>query len=83
MGRAIAFSETVAFLSSVIPAEAGIQRPKTRRSPLNSRFRGNDGNREVGEPKCDCPALMGAGSGGGDVIGDHAIGRDVTQLLGP
>jgi hypothetical protein len=83
MGRAIAFSETVAFLSSVIPAEAGIQRPKTRRSPLDSRFRWNDGNREVGEPKCDCPALMGAGSGGGDVIGDHAIGRDVTQLLGP
>src|SRR4029077_6834151 len=55
-GRAIAFGETVAFLSSVIPAQAGIQRPKTRHSPLESRLRGNDGNREVGEPKCDCPA---------------------------
>src|SRR5882672_8451389 len=54
-GGAIAFGETVAFLSSVIPAEAGIQRPKTRHSPLDSRLRGNDGNREVGEPKCDCP----------------------------
>jgi hypothetical protein len=32
-GGAIAFGETVAFLSSVIPAEAGIQRPKTRHSP--------------------------------------------------
>ena len=59
--RAIAFGETVAFLSSVIPAEAGIQRPKTRHSPLDSRLRGNDGNREVGEPKCDCPAIKGAG----------------------
>src|SRR4029077_5766755 len=46
-GGAIAFGETVAFLSSVIPAEAGIQRPKIRHSPLDSRFRGNDGNREV------------------------------------
>src|SRR5713101_8478201 len=55
--RAIAFGETVAFLSSVIPAQAGIQRPKTRHSPLDSRLRGNDGNREVGEPKCDCPGL--------------------------
>ncbi len=53
---AIALGETVAFLSSVIPAEAGIQRPKTRHSPLDSRLRGNDGNREVGEPKClSCP----------------------------
>src|SRR6266446_3318768 len=41
--------------SAVIPAEAGIQRPKTRHSPLDSRLRGNDGNREVGKPKCDCP----------------------------
>src|ERR1700756_5677437 len=55
----IAFGETVAFLSSVIPAEAGIQRPKTRHSPLDSRLRGNDGNREVGELKCDCPASRG------------------------
>jgi len=39
-GRAIAFGDTVAFLSSVIPAEAGIQRPKTRHSPLDSRLRG-------------------------------------------
>src|SRR6266478_678010 len=54
-GGAIAFDETVAFLSSVIPAEVGIQRPKTRHSPLDSRLRGNDGNREVAEPKCDCP----------------------------
>src|SRR5882724_9763374 len=61
MGRVIAFGETVAFLSAVIPAEAGIQRPKTRHSPLDSRLRGNDGNREVGEPKCDCPASMGVG----------------------
>src|ERR1700675_934251 len=37
------------FLSSVIPAEAGIQRPETRRSPLDSRFRGNDGNIERSE----------------------------------
>src|ERR1700688_5028579 len=58
--RAIAFGDTAAFLSSVIPAEAGIQRPKTRHSPLDSRLRGNDGNREVGEPKCDCPAIKGA-----------------------
>src|SRR4029077_14513621 len=55
--RAIAYGETVAFLSSVIPAQAGIQCPKTRHSPLDSRLRGNDGNREVGEPKCDCPTL--------------------------
>jgi hypothetical protein len=59
-GRAIAFGDTVAFFSSVIPAEAGIQRPKTRHSPLDSRFRGNDGNRVVGEPKYDCTAGMGA-----------------------
>src|SRR6202008_93628 len=58
-GRAIAFGETVAFLSSVIPAQAGIQRPKTRHSPLESPLRGNDGNREVGELKCDCPASRG------------------------
>src|SRR4029077_3240432 len=38
-------------LSSVIPAQAGIQRPKNRPLPLDSRLRGNDGNREVGEPK--------------------------------
>ena len=31
--RAIAFGKAVAFLSSVIPAQAGIQRPKTRHSP--------------------------------------------------
>src|SRR4029077_5264984 len=58
-GTAIALGDTVAFLFSVIPAEAGIQRPKTRHSPLDSRLRGNDGNREVGEPKCDFPALHG------------------------
>src|ERR1700682_2847315 len=58
-GRAIAFGETVAFLSSVIPAQAGIQCPRTRHSPLDSRLRGNDGNREVGEPKCDCPGSRG------------------------
>jgi hypothetical protein len=39
-GRAIAYGETVAFLSSVIPAEAGIQRPKNPHSPLDSRLRG-------------------------------------------
>ena len=60
-GRAIAFGETVAFLS-VIPAQAGIQRPKTRHLPLDSRLRGNDGNREVAEPICDSPALDGAGA---------------------
>jgi hypothetical protein len=42
-GGAIAHGETVAFLSSVIPAQAGIQRPKTRHSPRDSRLRGNDG----------------------------------------
>src|SRR6266481_9491366 len=61
-GRAIASGDAVAFLSSVIPAQAGIQRPKTRHSPLDSRLRGNDGNREVGEPKCDCPASRGGGN---------------------
>jgi hypothetical protein len=60
-GRAIAFRETVAFLSSVIPAQAGIQGRVTGFGALDSRLRGNDGNREVGEPKCDCPALKGAG----------------------
>jgi hypothetical protein len=28
---------------------------------LHRLFRGNDGNREVGEPKCDCPSLKGSG----------------------
>jgi hypothetical protein len=63
--RAIAFGETVAFFSFVIPAEAGIQRPKIRHSPLDSRWRGNDGNREVGEPKCHCPAIKGRETKGG------------------
>jgi hypothetical protein len=43
-GRAIAFGKTVAFLSSVIPAEAGIQGRVTGFGVLDSRFRGNDGN---------------------------------------
>src|SRR5467141_1901267 len=76
-GRAIAFGDAVAFLSSVIPAEAGIQRPKTRHSPLDSRFRGNDGNREVGEPKCDCPACK---------RGRHVAGpesQSVAKVLRP
>ena len=40
--RAIAFGETVAFLSSVIPAEAGIQGRVTGFGALDSRLRGND-----------------------------------------
>jgi hypothetical protein len=58
--RAIAFGETVAFFSSVIPAEAGIQRPKTRHSPLDSRLRGNDGNREVENPNAIALTARGA-----------------------
>jgi hypothetical protein len=115
--RAIAYGETVAFLSSVIPVQAGIQCPKTRHSPLDSRLRGceeipqpiaqrskcerkesgavglqidvsgwmaktilsfpaagrtiflhnllrgNDGNGEVGEPECNCPAPRAGGEG--------------------
>src|SRR4029077_13275209 len=49
-GRAIAFGETVAFFSSVIPAQARIQRPETRHSPLDSRFRGNDGTERSENP---------------------------------
>src|SRR6266404_5849452 len=30
---------------------------------LHKLLRGNDGNREVAEPICDCPALMEAGVG--------------------
>src|SRR4029077_18448046 len=40
---------------------SGNPAPQTRHSPLDSRLRGNDGNREVGEPRCDCPAFDGAG----------------------
>ena len=60
-GRAIAFGETVAFLSSVIPAQAGIQRPKTRHSPLDSRLRGNDGNRGGRRTQMRLPCHKGAG----------------------
>jgi hypothetical protein len=61
-GRAIAFGETVAFLSSVIPAEAGIQRPKTRHSPLDSRLRGNDSllYRDNSVPHRRCPKMCAA-----------------------
>src|SRR5260370_8375347 len=46
----------------VIPAEAGIQRPKTRHSPLDSRLRGNDrGEKGNTLAKCDCAAIEGAG----------------------
>ena len=43
---------------SFTSSQAGIQRPKTRHSPLDSRLRGNDrgekGNRLA---MCDCPAF--------------------------
>ena len=60
--RAIAFGDTVAFLSSVIPAEAGIQRPKTRQSPLDSRLRGNDSlvDRDNSVPHRRCPKMCAA-----------------------
>src|ERR1700756_3013960 len=51
----------VAIDKAVIPAQAGIQGRVTGFGALDSRFRGNDANREVGEPKYDCPALKGAG----------------------
>src|SRR5882762_1831518 len=53
---------TVEEADSFTSSQAGIQRPKTRHSPLDSRLRGNDGNREVVEPKCDCPASRGGGN---------------------
>src|SRR4029077_9606164 len=61
-GRAIAFGETVGFLSSVIPAQAGIERPKTRHSPLDSRLRGNDGplDRDNSVPHRCCPKMCAA-----------------------
>jgi hypothetical protein len=43
---------------AVIPAQAGIQRPKTRHSPLDSRLRGNDGGEKGNRlAMCDCPAF--------------------------
>jgi hypothetical protein len=35
--------------------------PQNPSFALDSRFRGNDGNRDVGESKCDCPAHQGGG----------------------
>src|SRR4029077_19006107 len=46
-------------LPLIVPAESENRPPKTRHPPLDSRLRGNDGNREVGEPKCHCPAPEG------------------------
>jgi len=55
--RAIAFGFSDLSVA-VIPAEAGIQRLKTRHSPLDSRFRGNDrGEKGNSIAKCDCPAF--------------------------
>src|SRR4029077_4466490 len=34
---------------------SGNPAPQNPSLPLDSRLRGNDGNREVAEPKCDCP----------------------------
>jgi hypothetical protein len=49
---------TVEEADSFTSSEAGIQRPKTHHSPLDSRLRGNDGSREAGEPKYDCPGCL-------------------------
>jgi hypothetical protein len=38
----VPFMASAGFFSNVIPAKAGIQGCETRRSPLDSRFRGND-----------------------------------------
>ena len=53
---------------------SGNPAPQNRYSPLDSRLRGNDGNREVGEPKCDCPAFGGAfhgADGAGGISSGH------------
>src|SRR5882762_1909955 len=70
---------TPAPISSVIPAEVGIQRPKTRHSPLDSRLRGNDGNREVGEPECDCPGDGAGGELARLTTFDDASGKDAVR----
>src|SRR6266481_3339432 len=53
---------TVEEADSFTSSEAGIQRPKTRHSPLDSRLRGNDrGEKGNSLAKCDCPVIEGAG----------------------
>ena len=59
-------------LPSVIPAQAGIQRPKTPHSPLDSRLCGNDGNRGIGESMSERSLLLplrplAGGEGRGEV----------------
>jgi hypothetical protein len=44
---------------------SGNPAPQNPSLALDSRLRGNDGNREVEEPKCDCPAFDGGGMGWG------------------
>jgi hypothetical protein len=52
----VLFMPSTGLFSNVIPAKAGIQGGKTGRSPLGSRFRGNDQQSGASEGGCVVPA---------------------------